>query len=73
MGEERRGEKPRVGGRGAPSVSREQVSGRGERGQTPGDIRQEGEVGETLDVGLELLPHLGDPRQLLLVLLQSAE
>lgn len=73
MGEERRGEKPGVGGQGAPSVSREEVSCRGERGQTPRDIGQEGEVGETLDVGLQLLPHLGHPRQLLLVLLQGAE
>lgn len=34
------------------SVSGEEVSGRGERGQTPCHIGQEGEVGETLDVGL---------------------
>lgn len=66
-------EKPRVGGREAPSVSREEVSCRGERGQTPGDVGQEGEVGETLDVGLQLLPHLGHPCQFLLVLLQSTK
>lgn len=34
------------------SVSGEEVSGRGERGKTPGHVGQEGEVRETLDVGL---------------------
>lgn len=52
------------------SVSGEEVSGRGERGQTPSDVGQEGKVRETLDVGLELFPHLGYPRQFLLILLQ---
>lgn len=53
------------------SVSREEVSSRGERGQTPSHIRQEGQVRETLDVGLELFPNLGHPRQFLLILLQK--
>lgn len=44
------------------SVGGEEVSGRGERGQTPGHVGQEGEVRETLDVRLELFPHLGHPR-----------
>lgn len=58
---------------GAPSVSGEEVSGRGQRGQTPGDVGQEGEVGEALDVGLELLSYLRHPCQFLLVLLQGTE
>lgn len=52
------------------SVGGEEVSGRGERGQTPGHIGQEGEVWETLDVRLKLFPNLRHPRQFLLILLQ---
>ena len=51
------------------SVGGEEVSGRGERGQTPGHVGQEGEVGETLDVGLQLFSDLGHSRQFLLILL----
>lgn len=53
------------------SVGGEEVSSRRERGQTSGHIRQEGQVRETLDVGLELLPNLGHPRQFLFILLQK--
>lgn len=52
------------------SVGGEEVSGRGERGQTPGHIGQEREVRETLDVRFELFPHLGHPRQFLFIFLQ---
>lgn len=52
------------------SVGGEEVSGRGEWGQTPGHIGQEGEVRETLDVGFQLFPHLGYPRQFLFIFLQ---
>lgn len=52
------------------SVGGEEVSGRGEWGQTPCHVGQERQIGETLDMGLQLFPNLGHPRQLLLVLLQ---
>lgn len=52
------------------SVGGEEVSGGGERGQTTGHVGQEGEVRETLDVGLQLFPNLGHPRQFLLIFLQ---
>lgn len=51
------------------SVGGEEVSGRWERGQTPGHVGQEGEVREALDVGLELFPNLGHSRQFLLIFL----
>lgn len=51
------------------SVGGEEISGRGERSQTPGHIGQEGEVRETLDVGLQLFPNLGHSRQFLFILL----
>lgn len=53
------------------SVGREEVSSRRERGQTTSHIRQEGQVRETLDVGLELFPNLGHSRQFLFILLQK--
>lgn len=57
-------------GEGA-SVGREEVSGRGQRRQASRHVGQEGEVGKTLDVGLEFFPHLGHSGQFLLVLLQT--
>lgn len=51
------------------SVSGEEITSRGQRGQTSRHVGQEGKVGETLDVGFELFPHLGHPRQFLLILL----
>lgn len=58
---------------GGALFSGEEVSGRGQRGQTPGDVGQERKVGQALDVGLELLSYLGHPGQFLLVLLQETE
>lgn len=58
---------------GGSSFSREEVSGRGQWRQTPGDVGQQGEVGEALDVGLELLSYLCHPCKFLLVLLQGTE
>ena len=51
------------------SVGGEEVTGGGQGGQASRHVGEEGQVRQTLDVGLELLPHLRHPRQLLLVLL----
>lgn len=53
------------------SVGGEEVPRRRERSQAAGDVGQEGQVRQTLDVGLELLSHLGHPSKFLLVFLKN--
>lgn len=53
------------------SVGGEQVSGGGEGSQAAGDVGQQWQIREALDVGLELLSHLSHSRQFLFVLLQQ--
>lgn len=53
------------------SVRGEQVPGRGEGGQPARDVGQQGKIRKALEVGLQLLAHLRDPGQLLLVLLRK--
>lgn len=48
-------------------VSRKQITSRGQRGQAPGDIGQQGEVWQALNVGLQFLADLGYPSELLFV------
>lgn len=51
------------------SVSGEEVSGRGQGSQAARHVGKQRQIRKTLDVRLQLLPNLGHPRQLLLVLL----
>lgn len=52
-------------------VSRKQITSRRQRGQAPGDIGQQGEVWQALNVGLQFLADLGYPSELLFVFLRK--
>lgn len=53
------------------SVGGEEIPGRGQRCQSSGDVGQQREIGQTLDVRFQLFADLSDPGQFLLVLLQQ--
>ena len=52
-------------------VSRKQVTSRGQGGQAPCDIGQQGEVWQALNVGLQFLANLGYPSELLFIFLKK--
>lgn len=52
-------------------VSRKEVTSRGQGGQAPCDVGQQGEVWQTLNMGLQFLADLGYPSKLLFIFLRK--